>query len=265
VTDLAAYSDCLTSICSREHCILPSRLHTSFVIPGSALKFILPISVSAPVRLHQVALHAICPKWFCIGSFFLYTSKILLKYFLTAICQRYSTILLSHCQHPSTSLSKFEHCLATLYFWFCYNGIALNGHKYGAITFGTRQKLQLILHLLASAFQAPMSHYPITMKALESPSRATSLLAAISQQSVSLLSITSELYNISGNPRLMTWLRLSQLRSFSLALIMQTHSSMASLYLTYRSSKFVGSPPTHVFKRFAFQNSIGHQPSSYQL
>jgi hypothetical protein len=41
-----------------------------------------------------------------------------------------------------SSLNNFELCLATLYSWFTHNGLALNGDKSEAITFGTRQKLR---------------------------------------------------------------------------------------------------------------------------
>jgi len=41
-----------------------------------------------------------------------------------------------------SSLASFELCLATLHSWFCHNGLALNGDKSEAITFGTWQKLR---------------------------------------------------------------------------------------------------------------------------
>ena len=90
------------------------------------------------------------------------------------------------------------------------------------------RNFELILPLLVSALQAPQYHFPTVLKPLESPSIVTSLLIAISQQSVSLLSTTPELYDISENPSLMTWLRLWQLHSFSLASTTPTLSSMAS-------------------------------------
>lgn len=41
-----------------------------------------------------------------------------------------------------SSIRQLESCLATLYSWFSHNGLALNGDKSQAITFGTRQKLR---------------------------------------------------------------------------------------------------------------------------
>ena len=79
------------------------------------------------------------------------------------------------------------------------------------------RNFELILSLLVSALQAPQYHFPTVLKPLELPSIATTLLIAISQQSVSLLSTTPELYDISEDPSLMTWLRLWQLHSFNLA------------------------------------------------
>jgi len=40
------------------------------------------------------------------------------------------------------NLARFELCLATLYSWFCHNGMALNGDKSEAIVFGTWQRLR---------------------------------------------------------------------------------------------------------------------------
>jgi len=96
------------------------------------------------------------------------------------------------------------------------------------------RNFRLILPISASALHAPLSHYLPTLEPVESPSMATSLLSAKSQHFVGHKSAfyRTDLYEISENLSQMTWLRMSELRSFSLALTMDTLSSITILYST---------------------------------
>jgi len=79
-----------------------------------------------------------------------------------------------------------------------------------------------VIPLLASALQAPFIVQLSDNISILHRHLGASFFTAISQQSESLLSTTRELYDLLENPSTMTWLRLSQFHSFSLALTMQT-------------------------------------------
>jgi len=93
---------------------------------------------------------------------------------------------------PFKPVSNFKPCFATLYSWFCHNGLALNGHKFEAIILSTNQKLRTYPSPLGISIAGTIIHYLITLKG-KSLSIVTSLLAAISQKSVSLLYTTPKL------------------------------------------------------------------------
>ena len=139
-----------------DHRILLSRLYTSFGITGPVLNFIESYLTgrSQCVRAGQASSrHTSCnlgvPQGSVLGPilFSLYTSPIgsIASNFNIAL-QQYADdtqlFFAATADSLQSNLSRLELCLATLHSWFCSNGLALNGDKSEAITFGTRQKLR---------------------------------------------------------------------------------------------------------------------------
>ena len=58
----------------------------------------------------------------------------------------------SSVKDAASALSTLEACLASLYSWFCHNGLALNASKSEPIIFGTHQRLNSFLDHLSSIF-----------------------------------------------------------------------------------------------------------------
>ena len=139
-----------------DHHILLSRLRKSFGVNGLALKFIESYLFGRAqcVRAGQASsCHTFCnmgvPQGSVLGPilFSLYTSPIgsIASSFNISLQQYADDTQLFFAAAASslpTCLSRFELCLATLHSWFCHNGLALNGDKSEAITFGTWQRLR---------------------------------------------------------------------------------------------------------------------------
>jgi len=125
------------------HRILGSILHTSYAITGWAFKFIQSyvfgctqcVGIGQPLSSLTCSNMDVSPGSVLGPIIFTsipHQSASILQHFTTAICWRYSTILLSHWQHPSiqSPTSSFASPHSTL-------GSSTYGDKSEAITFGT--------------------------------------------------------------------------------------------------------------------------------